>query len=76
MGFAPYATGVPMAGYILDGKYCQFDGRYRPFMGYYGSRYTRVNNQPMKLGLTLPQWKTPKLNQWYNIGALAKTLLF
>lgn len=75
LGMSRYAS-VPTIGYIIDGKVYNHDGKFRPFMGRHGSSYTRVLTQPHKYGLTLPQWKTPKLNQWYNIGALVKTLLF
>jgi hypothetical protein len=75
LGMKPIAS-KPTIGYVIDGKVHTHDGKFRPFMGRHGSMYTRVLTQPHKYGLTLPQWKTPKLNQWYNIGALAKTLLF
>jgi hypothetical protein len=64
-------------GFIVDGKYYPPDTKKDiPFMGYHGSRYTRILTDPLKYGLILPQWKTPSINQWYNTGALLKTLFF
>jgi hypothetical protein len=74
IGFRATDT-VGTVGYVIDGKYYNY-GKYRPYIGYRSSSYTRLLCEPQKFGLVLPRWKAPTVHQWQNVAALAKVLLF